>query len=112
MTTATNRVLTELTAHHLGIEHLIATECEVDAAGLYSGHISGTINMREGKVDRLHQWLTEQGWALGQFHSLAYSDSINDLPLLEVANEPIAVDPDPRLHAIANERGWKVLRWR
>jgi len=112
MTTATNRVLTELTAQHLGIEHLIATDCEVGADGAYTGKISGTINMREGKVERLHAWLAEQGLTLAACHSVAYSDSINDLALLESAHEAVAVDPDAKLHAIAVERGWKVLRWR
>ena len=112
MTTATNRLLTELTAEHLDIQHLIATECEMGPEGVYTGRIQGTINMREGKVARLRSWLREQGWALDQTHTLAYSDSINDLPLLEAAHEAIAVDPDPRLQAIASERGWKVLHWR
>ena len=88
MTTATNRVLTELTAQHLGID------------------------MREGKVERLHAWLAAQGLTLTACHSVAYSDSINDLALLESAHEAVAVDPDAKLHAIAVERGWKVLRWR
>lgn len=112
MTTATNRVLTELTAEHLGIEHLIATECEMGSGGAYTGRIQGIINMRDGKVDRLQAWMAGQGWSLDQMHSVAYSDSINDLPLLEAVREAIAVDPDPRLQVVAAQRGWKVLRWR
>lgn len=112
MTTATNRVLTELTAQELSIGHLIATECEVDVQGVYTGRISGVINMREGKVQRLHHWLAQQGWQLDHCHAVAYSDSINDLPLLEWAHEAIAVDPDPKLRALAEARGWHVLRWR
>ena len=65
--------------------------------------------MREGKVTRLHEWLRARGHALDQFDSTAYSDSINDLPLLSAANHPVAVDPDPRLAEQARERGWPVV---
>lgn len=111
MTTATNRFITELTAQHFGIQHLLATEPE-QSDGLFTGRCSGTLNMRAGKVERLHQWLAARGQALGDFASVAYSDSINDLPLLEAVDEPVAVDPDARLAAIAGERGWRVLRLR
>jgi len=111
MTTATNRFLTELTAEHLGIAHLIATECEEDASG-FTGRTHGTLNMREGKVARLHAWLAQRGQALPDWHSMFYSDSRNDLPLLEVVREAVAVDPDPHLAAVAAERGWQVLRLR
>jgi HAD superfamily hydrolase (TIGR01490 family) len=112
LTTATNRVITELTAQHLGISHLIATECEVGAAGCFTGRVAGTPNMREGKVTRLHAWLSERGTALDALDSVAYSDSMNDAPLLSAARRAVAVDPDPRLAALAAERGWTVLRWR
>jgi HAD superfamily hydrolase (TIGR01490 family) len=108
MTTATNRFITELTAAHFGIEHLLATEPERSGAG-FSGRTEGTLNMREGKVTRLHAWLAARGQALHQFHSTAYSDSINDLPLLRAARNPVLVDPDPRLAAIGREAGWPVL---
>lgn len=111
MTTATNRFLTELTAEHLGIAHLIATECEEDASG-FTGRTRGTLNMREGKVARLQAWLSEQGRSLAGLHSVFYSDSRNDLPLLEAVREPVAVDPDPHLASVAAERGWRVLRLR
>ncbi len=109
MTTATNSFITELTALHFGIEHLLATEPEM-RDGLFTGRCSGTPNMRAGKVERLHEWLAARSHVLGDFNSVAYSDSINDLPLLEAVNEPVAVDPDARLAAIARERGWRVLR--
>ena len=64
LTTATNRVITELTAQHLGISHLIATECEVGTDGCFTGRVAGTPNMRDGKVTRLHAWLNEHGTAL------------------------------------------------
>jgi HAD superfamily hydrolase (TIGR01490 family) len=108
MTTATNRFITELTAAHFGIAHLLATEAEI-VDGRFSGRAQGTLNMRAGKVARLHQWLADRGAALADFRSTAYSDSINDLPLLEAVNEPVCVDPDARLAAIARERGWPVL---
>lgn len=111
MTTATNRFITELTAQHFGIAHLIATECEMKA-GLFTGQTEGVHNMREGKVTRLHAWLAERGQALTQFHSTAYSDSINDLALLSAADLAVAVDPEPRLRAAAQERGWRVMTLR
>lgn len=110
LTTATNRFLTELTAQELGIEHLIATECETGADGLFTGHTLGTPNMREGKVDRLHLWLAERGETLHGFDSWAYSDSANDLPLLRAVNHAVVVHPDTRLAAEAQLRGWPVLR--
>jgi HAD superfamily hydrolase (TIGR01490 family) len=109
LTTATNRYITELTALHLEIEHLLATELElVDDA--FTGRTRGTLNMREGKVTRLREWMAARGLRLQEFESTAYSDSINDLPLLEMVAQPVTVDPDPRLAAIARERGWPVLR--
>jgi HAD superfamily hydrolase (TIGR01490 family) len=109
MTTATGRFITELTANYFDIEHLLAIEAEL-AAGLFTGRSRGTLNMRAGKVERLHEWLAARGHELRKFRSTAYSDSINDLPLLEAVDVPVAVDPDPRLAEIARERGWRVLR--
>jgi HAD superfamily hydrolase (TIGR01490 family) len=109
MTTATGRFITELTAKYLGIEHLLAIEPEL-ADRLFTGRSSGTLNMREGKVKRLHEWLAARSDALQNFRSTAYSDSINDLPLLEAVDEPVVVDPDAKLAAIARERGWRELR--
>lgn len=109
MTTATNRFITELTAVYFGIENLLATETEV-IDGVFSGKTSGTLNMRAGKVERLGQWLAARGKKLDDFYSTAYSDSINDLPLLEAVDEPVAVDPDPMLANVVHERSWRVLR--
>ena len=109
MTTATNRYITELTAAHLGLPHLIATECELDDAGNFTGRTAGTLNMRQGKVQRLHVWLAAQQLSLAQCESTLYSDSINDLPLLSAVNRPVAVDPDPQLAVQAGERGWAVI---
>ena len=112
LTTATNRFLTELTAVHLGLPHLIATECELDSGGRFTGRIAGELNMREGKVSRLHEWLKLQRLDLRDCESTFYSDSINDLPLLSAVRRPVAVNPDMRLAAVAAERGWPVLQLR
>lgn len=110
LTTATNRFITEPTAIHLGIEHLIATECELDAAGNFTGRTQGALNMREGKVGRLHAWLRSRGIEWGDCDATFYSDSINDLPLLAEVQHPVAANPDPKLAAEAAKRGWPVLR--
>ena len=108
MTTATSRFLAQPSAQVFGIDHLLATEAEL-IGGLFSGRTSGTLNMRAGKVKRLVEWLDARGQSLGDFHSRAYSDSINDLPLLEAVDEPVAVDPDPLLADTARSRGWQIL---
>jgi HAD superfamily hydrolase (TIGR01490 family) len=109
MTTATNRFITELTADYLEIEHLIATEVEIDGAH-FTGRTEGTLNMREGKVVRLHAWLADIGYTLADFDSRAYSDSINDLPLLQAVTRAVAVDPDARLRDEAERQGWQILQ--
>ena len=108
LTTATNRFITELTAIFFEIEHLIATEPEL-VDGVFSGRTTGVLNMRGGKVIRLHDWLQAHGHMLDKFHSTAYSDSINDQPLLEAVNVPVTVNADARLAAVAAERGWKGI---
>ena len=110
LTTATNRFITELTAQDLGIEHLIATDCEMATDGSFTGRTCGTLNMREGKVTRLHAWLAARGQALADFESWAFSDSSNDLPLLQSVQHAVVVHPDERLAAIAAGCGWPVLR--
>jgi HAD superfamily hydrolase (TIGR01490 family) len=112
LTTATNRFLTELTAVHLGLPHLIATECEMADDGCFTGRIAGELNMRDGKVTRLHGWLKHQRIDLRDCESTFYSDSINDLPLLSAVRNPVAVNPDMRLAAVAAEQGWPVLQLR
>ncbi len=112
LTTATNRFITELTAEHLGIEHLLATDCEQNPQGEFTGCTQGTLNMREGKVSRLRDWLADRGVEPTPAFRAAhfYSDSRNDLPLLSEVGHPVAVDPDPHLLAEATARGWRVLR--
>ncbi len=109
MSTATNRVITTLTAQALGFEHLIATECAVDETGRFSGATAGMLNMREGKVARLQQWLAAQEAWVSHLRRCFYSDSINDLPLLDQVDEPVVTNGDPRLQALAAERGWRTL---
>lgn len=108
MTTATSRTIAELTAAHFGIEHLIATEPEL-VDGCFTGRARGVLNMRAGKVARLHAWLEQRGQQLARFHSTAYSDSINDLPLLEAVDVAVTVNADVRLSAVAAERGWRTI---
>jgi HAD superfamily hydrolase (TIGR01490 family) len=110
LTTATCRFLSELTAVHLGIAQLIATECETGADGRFTGRSRGVLNMREGKLQRLQEWLAPQQLMLADCESTLYSDSINDLPLLSAVQRAVAVNPDPQLAAVAAERGWPVLR--
>lgn len=109
MTTATNRFITELTAAHFGISHLIATEVE-EQGGAFTGRTRDVLNMREGKVVRIRRWLDEQG--LGQHvldGAVFYSDSINDLPLLSAVGEAVVVDGDARLVVEARGRGWAEI---
>ncbi len=109
LTTATNRFITELTALHLGIAHLIATEPQVQG-GLFTGQTMGTLNMRRGKVARLHDWLAARHQKRSDFFMTAYSDSINDWPLLDMADQAVAVDPDVRLRARAKMFNWPILK--
>ena len=108
MTTATNRFITELTAIYFDIEHLIATEPEI-VADRFTGQTTGVLNMREGKVERLHDWMTARGLCLEDCETTAYSDSINDLPLLQAVDQPITVNADSQLAAIASQRGWRAI---
>jgi HAD superfamily hydrolase (TIGR01490 family) len=109
--TATNDFVTRPIAGLLGIDELIATELERDAGGSVLGRIRGIPAFREGKVRRVTDWLAARGRSLDDFeHSTFYSDSTNDLPLLECVSKPVATNPGPALERIALERGWPVLR--
>ncbi|MDE3737116.1 HAD-IB family hydrolase [Pseudomonas resinovorans] len=107
--TATNRFVTAPIAQRLGVETLLATECEM-AEGRYTGRTTDVPCFREGKVTRLARWLTENRLNLDD--SCFYSDSLNDLPLLEQVTYPVAVDPDQKLRAEAERRGWPVMSLR
>jgi HAD superfamily phosphoserine phosphatase-like hydrolase len=107
--TATNRFVTAPIVTRLGIDTLLATECEL-VDGRYSGRTTGIPCFKEGKVTRLNLWLEETGFNLDD--SYFYSDSLNDLPLLEQVANPVAVDPDPKLRAEAEKRGWPIITLR
>jgi HAD superfamily hydrolase (TIGR01490 family) len=107
--TATNRFVTAPIVARLGIDTLLATECEI-IDGRYSGRTTDVPCFREGKVTRLNRWLEENQFSLED--SYFYSDSLNDLPLLEKVANPVAVDPDPKLRAEAQSRGWPVITLR
>jgi HAD superfamily hydrolase (TIGR01490 family) len=111
--TATNEFVTRPIAQALGVSELIAVELERDeqpgGTGWYTGAIHGVPSFREGKVTRVEQWLKIQGLAWDSVHTTFYSDSMNDLPLLEKATVPVATNPDARLRALAVARGWRIL---
>lgn len=104
--TATNSFITKPIADYFGIQHLIATEPKI-IDGNYTTEIEGTPCFQGGKVTRLNQWMEKNNKSLEG--SYFYSDSINDLPLLEVVDTPIVVDPDEQLGSTATERGWSVI---
>lgn len=107
--TATNEFVTRPIAHRFGVDELIAVNLARDAGGWITGEIAGTPSFREGKVARVAEWLAARGRSFGDVEITFYSDSPNDLPLLEKAQHPVATNPDARLGAIARERGWRVL---
>ena len=111
LVTATNEFVTAPIARAFGIETLIAVRLERDAGGSITGGIAGTPSYREGKVTRVVEWLAGLGLGWRDFDRISvYSDSTNDLPLLECATEPVATNPTAALRDIAAERGWRVLR--
>lgn len=111
LVTATNEFVTAPIAQAFGIEHLIAVQLERDAGGTITGAIRGTPSYREGKVERVGEWLRALGRGWADFPAISvYSDSLNDLPLLERAHHPVATNPSPALEALARERHWRILR--
>src|SRR5882672_2918695 len=110
--TATNSFVTAPIAREFGVPHLLATEPE-RSAGRFTGRVAGVPCFREGKIARVEAWLAGQGRRLADFaQSTFYSDSHNDLPLLERVTRPVAVDPDAQLAAEARRRGWAVISLR
>jgi HAD superfamily hydrolase (TIGR01490 family) len=107
--TATNRFVTAPIAARLGVDNLLASDPEM-IDDRYTGRVAGTPCFREGKVTRLKAWLTEQQQNLA--NSWFYSDSHNDLPLLEMVTHPVAVDPDDTLTTHADARGWPIISLR
>jgi HAD superfamily phosphoserine phosphatase-like hydrolase len=107
--TATNSFVTAPIAREFGIANLIATEPE-QRNGEFSGAVAGTPCFRDGKVARLEEWLAKRGSPLAAFtESWFYSDSLNDLPLLDRVSHPVAVDPDDTLRKHAASRGWPII---
>lgn len=107
--TATNRFVTAPIARALGVEHLLATDPE-EQDGRFTGRIAGIPCYREGKVTRLNEWRRLHDKSMKG--SWCYSDSHNDLPLLQEAEHAVAVDPDPTLAREALARGWSVISLR
>ena len=107
--TATNEFVTRPIAQAFGVSELIAVELARGADGWISGEIQGVPSLREGKVTRVAQWLAGRGLDWPGVETFFYSDSMNDLPLLERVDHPVATNAETRLRAIARERGWRIL---
>ncbi|MDO9278139.1 MAG: HAD family hydrolase [Polaromonas sp.] len=107
--TATNEFVTRPIADAFGVPDLIAVQLARDAAGELTGEIHGTPSFREGKVTRVEAWLTERQLDWQSTETVFYSDSINDLALLEKVTHPVATNPDAALRAVATERQWRIL---
>jgi len=112
--TATNSFVTGPIARELGIPHLIGTIPAVNPEnGAFSGGPRGTPSFREGKIERVENWLESLGYWWGSFgDSFFYSDSHNDQPLMAKVKTPIAVDPDDKLRQHCSEMGWKIISLR
>jgi len=110
--TATNSFVTAPIAREFGVEYLIATEPE-QQNGEFTGRVDGVPSFREGKITRLEDWMEQHGWTWGSFSDTTfYSDSHNDLPLMTLVKNPVAVDPDSTLRVHAEEHGWRIITLR
>ena len=114
--TATNEFVTRPIAQAFGVAELIAVELARDVrdaatggSGWITGEIAGVPSAREGKVTRVAQWLHHRGLAWADVETTFYTDSINDLSLMETVTHPVATNPDARLRALAETRGWRIL---
>ena len=111
LVTATNDFVTAPIAAALGIDTLIAVRLERGPGATITGRIDGTPSYREGKVTRVGEWLATLGLTWSDFERVSvYTDSLNDLALLERATDPVATNPTPALEAIAKARGWRILK--
>jgi HAD superfamily hydrolase (TIGR01490 family) len=109
--TATNDFVTAPIAAAFGVPHLLAVTLERGPGDTITGRIDGVPTYREGKVTRCEAWLADLGFGWQSFRRVSvYSDSLNDLPLLERATHPVATNPSARLEAVAVERGWRILK--
>ena len=107
--TATNEFVTRPIAEAFGVDELIAVELERGPDGWITGAIRGVPSAREGKVTRVEQWLAARGRTWADVETTFYSDSYNDISLLEKVDHPVPTNPDARLRAVAQERGWRIL---
>ena len=111
--TATNEFVTRPIAQAFGVTELIAVELERDTAaggtGWITGEIKGVASIREGKVTRFEQWLAKHRLNWADVETTFYTDSLNDLSLMEKVTHPVATNPDERLREIATQRGWRIL---
>jgi HAD superfamily hydrolase (TIGR01490 family) len=111
--TATNEFVTRPIATAFGIDELIAVQLEkddaVDGTGWITGEIKGVPSAHEGKVTRVEAWLAAKNLSWQDVHTTFYTDSLNDIALLEKVNVPVATNPDARLRAVAVEREWQIL---
>jgi HAD superfamily hydrolase (TIGR01490 family) len=109
--TATNEFVTRPIADAFGVDELIALELHRDEQGRVTGRIQGVPTFREGKIQRVLDWLGQRAHSWDQFDRITfYSDSPNDLPLLERVSHPVATNPSPALEQIARQRGWPILK--
>ena len=108
--TATNEFVTQPIAAAFGVPELIAIKLVRDpVSGWFTGEIDGTPSFREGKVARVEDWLAARGLNWASVEATFYSDSVNDLPLLEQVAHPVATNPDAPLRTLATQRGWRIL---
>ena len=107
---ASAEFLVQAIARDIGVNDSLGIQLEYNDSGRHTGNTSGTLTFREGKVARLREWLEQESETL--LDARFYSDSMNDLPLLEFVENPVATNPDPRLKSIAQSRGWPVLNWK
>lgn len=109
---STNEFIITPICHEFGIDNVIGTQLEIDATGRFTGNIVGTPSLGEGKITRLNEWLAMRGETLQSYgKTYFYSDSKNDLPLLNVVSDPVAVNPDDVLLAYAQQRDWAILNF-
>ena len=110
LVTATNEFITEPIAEIFGFHKLIATLVEKDSEGEYTGRSYGVASFQEGKIIRVKEWLDSLRFNFHDFEkTFFYSDSVNDIPLLESVTDPIATNPDDVLHEHAEKRGWPII---
>lgn len=111
--TATNEFVTRPIAQAFGVSELIAVELALDSApggtGWITGEVKGVASIREGKVTRVAAWLAHRQLDWSDVETTFYTDSMNDISLLEKVTHPVATNPDDRLRALATERGWRIL---